>query len=73
METYLSVTPFDEADAEETTTGATGEAAKEQTPAGRVEVEAGQCAPEKEQPGQPKALPHVASKEASGTGEVGFW
>ncbi|XP_077552909.1 uncharacterized protein LOC144167551 isoform X2 [Haemaphysalis longicornis] len=48
---------MDEADAEETAAGATGEAANERTPAGRVEVEAGQPVPEKEHPAQPKTPP----------------
>ncbi|XP_077553112.1 uncharacterized protein LOC144167824 [Haemaphysalis longicornis] len=72
VKTYASVTGptreedlrenlMDEADAEETAAGTTGEAATEQDPAGRVEAEAGRSAPEKEQPGELKTLPANSS------------
>ncbi|XP_077558093.1 uncharacterized protein LOC144173620 [Haemaphysalis longicornis] len=59
---------MDEADAEETAAGVIDEAVKEPTTAGRVEVEAGQRASEKENPDQPKTPPLLsASNEDSGT------
>ncbi|XP_077527392.1 uncharacterized protein LOC144138796 [Haemaphysalis longicornis] len=60
---------MDEAEAEETAAGVADKAVKESTSAGRVEAEAGQRVPEKEQPVEPKTPPpHVSSNEDNGTG-----